>query len=79
MGKKIFKKSYMQKTDDLVIKFGLPSYIVKSFSVICASKVFLNVFVFKRVEFTKSTCKSPPKKKLKTMNYVTEICICIYL
>lgn len=63
-----FKGSYMQKTDYIVIKFSLPTYIVKSFSVICASKVFLNVFVFKRVEFTESTSKSPPigKQKLCT-------------
>ncbi len=59
----------MQKTDDLIIKFGLPSYIVKSLSVIRASKVFLNVFVFKRVEFTKSTCKSPPKKLIMRYEY----------
>lgn len=52
------KQTYMEKANDLVVKLSLLSNVIKCFMVICASKVLLNVFVFKCVKFTKGTCES---------------------
>lgn len=53
----------MKEANDPVIKLSLPSNVVQSFSVICASKVLFNVFVFKCAKLTKRTCESQSKER----------------